>query len=100
MQFYIHTFIYHDKHQLTQTTGNPAMITAGNSKIKSGFDMTDICPVSLLHTSTMLYNIFWCSAICFMPTFLGLAEKPPRYYVGNIKSCVATRADVKSVGGL
>lgn len=39
-------------------------------------------------------------AICFIWTFLGLAEKPPSYYVGNIKGCVATKAEVKSVGGL
>lgn len=76
------------------------MVYRGESKIKSSFYMTEIFPGSLPYASKTLYNVVMCCAICFIWTFLGLAEKPHSYYVGNIKGCAATRAKVESVGGL
>lgn len=78
----------------------PQMVYGGESEIKSGFYMTEIFPGSLPCASKTLHNVVMCCAICFIWTFLGLAEKPHSYYVGNIKGCAATRAEVESVGGL
>lgn len=62
--------------------------------------MTEIFPGSLPYPGKTLHHVVMCCAICFIWTFLGLTEKPHSYYVGNIKGCVATRAEVESVGGL
>lgn len=62
--------------------------------------MTEIFPGSLPYAGKTLHNVVMCCAICFIWTFLGLTEKPHSYYVGNIKGCAATRAEVESVGGL
>lgn len=76
------------------------MIYRGESMIKSSSYMTEIFPGSLPYASETLHNAVMCCAICFIWTFLGLTEKPHSYYVGDIKGCAATRAEVESVGGL
>lgn len=62
--------------------------------------MTTIFPGSLVYAGKRLHNVVMCCVICFIWTFLGLTEKPHSYYVGNIKGCAATGAEVESVGGL
>lgn len=78
----------------------PQWSYGGESQIKSSPYMTEIFPGSLPYPSKTLHHVVMCCAICFIWTFLGLTEKPHSYYVGNIKGCVATRAEVESVGGL